>query len=77
MSDRTCDAGDVGCGEGLAAWFRQQVRDTPPGHTVRCLVRDPAAREELPALTRLMGHTFESMEADPGGGFVITVHTKP
>jgi TusA-related sulfurtransferase len=72
VSENTRDAGDLGCGEGLAAWFRTQLRDTPPGDTLRAVVRDPAAREELPALARLMGHTVTSIEAGESC-FVITV----
>lgn len=72
MSEHTRDAGDLGCGDGLAAWFHSQLRDTPTGGTLRSVVRDPAAREELPALARLMGHTVTSIEAGEGC-FMITV----
>lgn len=72
MSERTRDAGDLGCGDGLAAWFRTQLHDTPKGDTLRSVVRDPVAREEIPALARLMGHTVTSVEAGERC-FVITV----
>ena len=72
MSEHTRDAGDLGCGDGLAAWFRTQIRETPVGDTLHAIVRDPGAREELPALTRLMGHNLKSIEAREDG-FVITV----
>lgn len=72
MSEHTRDAGDLGCGDGLAAWFRTQIRDLPVGDTLHSIVRDPVAREEIPALARLMGHTFKSIEAGEGC-FVITV----
>jgi TusA-related sulfurtransferase len=76
VSEHTRDAGDLGCGDGLAAWFRQQLRDTPAGDTLRSIVRDPSAREELPALARLMGHNLKSIEAGEGC-FVITVEKSP
>ena len=72
MNEHTRDAGDLGCGDGLAAWFREQLRDLPRGDTLHSIVRDPTAREELPALARLMGHTLQSIEARERC-FVITV----
>ena len=75
MSEYTRDAGDLGCSDGLAAWFRHQLRAIPPGDTLRAVVRDPAAREELPALARLMGHTCTSVEAHHDH-FDITVEKK-
>ncbi|MBI2704880.1 MAG: sulfurtransferase TusA family protein [Actinobacteria bacterium] len=72
MTEHTLDAGTLGCGDGLAAWFRQQLRGASPGDTLRCIVRDPSAREELPALARLMGHTCTSIEAIDDH-FLITV----
>lgn len=75
MNEHTRDAGNLGCGDGLAAWFRHQLRAIPAGDTLRALVRDPAAREELPALARLMGHTCTSVEARHDR-FEITVEKK-
>lgn len=72
MTEHTREAGDLGCSDGLAAWFRTQLRDIPAGDTLHSVVRDPAAREELPALARLMGHTVKSIEAHENC-FVITV----
>lgn len=57
------DAGDLGCGDGLAAWFRDRLRETPTGVVLCSIVRDPAARAELPALARLMGQRLASIEA--------------
>lgn len=74
MTEHTGDAGDLGCGEGLAAWFRARLREVPPGDTLHAIVRDPAAREEIPALARLMGHSVTSIEV-VDDGFVITVET--
>lgn len=72
MSEHTSDAGELGCADGLAAWFRTQLQKIGPGDTLRLVVRDPDARDELPALARLMGHTVTSVE-DAEGCFVITV----
>jgi TusA-related sulfurtransferase len=63
VNERTHDAGDLGCGDGLAAWFRDRLRETPTGVVLRSIVRDPAARVELPALARLMGQRVVSIEA--------------
>ncbi len=63
MSEQVCDAGSLGCGDGLAAWFRDRLRETPTGDVLCSIVRDPAARVELPALARLMGQRILSIEA--------------
>ena len=63
MSVLIHDAGDLGCADGLAAWFRDRLRETPLGAVLCSIVRDPAARVELPALARLMGQRVVSIEA--------------
>jgi TusA-related sulfurtransferase len=63
LSEEVHDAGDLGCGDGLAAWFRDRLRATPTGVVLCSIVRDPAARVELPALARLMGQRVVSVEA--------------
>lgn len=72
MNVHTRDAGDLGCADGLANWFRAELRATPVGDNLRAIVRDPGAREELPALARLMGQRVLALEA-ADGCFVITV----
>ena len=62
MSEQVRDAGDLGCGDGLAGWFRDRLRETPTGDVLCSIVRDPAARVELPALARLMGQRVVSIE---------------
>jgi len=57
------DAGELGCGDGLAAWFRERLHETPTGVVLCSIVRDPAAQVELPALARLMGQRVVSVEA--------------
>jgi TusA-related sulfurtransferase len=63
VSEQVRDAGDLGCGDGLAAWFREQLSGTAAGVVLCAIVRDPAARVELPALARLMGQRVVSIEA--------------
>ena len=62
MNGAPRDAGLRGCGDGLAGWFRDQLGTAAAGEELRVIVRDPAALVELPALTRLLGHTVLSIE---------------
>jgi hypothetical protein len=49
VSERTRDDGEPGSGNGLASWFRTELRDTTASNA--CYgVRDSAAREEIPAI---------------------------
>ncbi len=67
------DAGDLGCADGLAGQFRQQIQRIPVGHVLVVSTSDPAAKEDLPSLARLMGHVVVSIEAPGDGRLVITV----
>lgn len=67
------DAGDLGCGDGLTAAFKQEIKGISVGDLLRVHTIDPSAKEDLPSLARLMGHAVQSIEAHAGGGFVITV----
>jgi TusA-related sulfurtransferase len=67
------DAGDLGCADGLAAEFRRQVTSIPVGDVLVVTTRDPAAKEDLPSLARLMGHVVRSSEASEDGRLLITV----
>lgn len=67
------DVGDLGCADGLAAEFRRRIRSIPVGDRLVLVVRDPAAREDLPPLARLMGHTVLSVEPLGGSELEITV----
>ncbi len=67
------DAGDLGCGTGLPREFLSQVRAIPVGHQLRAIVSDPAAREDLPALARMLGHSVVSVEPADDGRLLITV----
>ena len=67
------DAGAMGCADGLASEFRRRIGAIPMGDALVVTARDPAAKEDLPPLARLMGHTVRSVEAPGDGRLVITV----
>jgi TusA-related sulfurtransferase len=71
--DHAFDAGTMGCADGLASEFRRQIGGIPVGDALVVTARDPAAKEDLPPLARLMGHTVHSVEALGDGRLVITV----
>jgi TusA-related sulfurtransferase len=70
------DAGTLGCGDGLAAAFKEQIREVGVGDLLRVRTIDPSAKEDLPSLARLMGHQVRSVEAHSDGGVTITVERK-
>ena len=67
------DAGDLGCADGLAGEFRRRIQAVPVGQVLAVTARDPAAKEDLPPLARMMGHTVRSVDALEGRGVLITV----
>jgi TusA-related sulfurtransferase len=67
------DAGDLGCANGLAGEFRRQIQAVPVGEVLVVTARDPAAREDLPPLARMMGHTVRSVDAADDRRVLITV----
>jgi TusA-related sulfurtransferase len=67
------DAGDLGCADGLAGEFRRQMQQIPVGDVLLVTARDPAAKEDLPSLARLMGHKVRSIEACDEGRLLISV----
>jgi TusA-related sulfurtransferase len=69
----TFDAGTLGCAGGLAQEFRRQVLAIPVGDLLRVETSDPAAKEDLPPLARMMGHTVRSVEPSRDGRLLITV----
>lgn len=74
MSDlHDFDAGDLGCGTGLPREFLARIRAIPVGDVLRTVVADPAAREDLPALARMLGHSVQSIETASDGRLVINV----
>ena len=67
------DAGRMSCADGLASEFRRRIGAIPVGDVLAVTARDPAAKEDLPPLARLMGHTVRSIEALGDGRLVIKV----
>jgi TusA-related sulfurtransferase len=67
------DAGTMGCADGLAQEFRRRILAIAPGELLEVQTTDPAAKEDLPPLARLMGHSVRSIEAPGDGRLLITV----
>jgi TusA-related sulfurtransferase len=67
------DAGTLGCADGLAGEFRRRIAPLEAGQVMRVATRDPAAREDLPPLARLLGHRVLGIEAQPDGRTIISV----
>ena len=67
------DAGVLGCADGLAGEFRRRVQQIPVGHVLVVSTRDPAAKEDLPPLARMMGHVVRSIEAPGDGRLLVSV----
>jgi len=67
------DAGEMGCAEGLPAAFRSQLELVPAGEILEIVARDPSAREDLPALARLLGHEVLSSTLNEDADVVVQV----
>ena len=67
------DAGTLGCADGLAQEFRRRILAVPIGDVLVVETSDPAAKEDLPPLARMMGHTVRSVEPSGHGRLLITV----
>jgi TusA-related sulfurtransferase len=67
------DAGAMGCADGLAQEFRRRMANVPMGGSLEVVVTDPAAKEDLPSLARLLGQRVTSAEAHDDGRLTITV----
>lgn len=67
------DAGNLGCADGLAQAFRERISALPVGARLEVVTRDPAAREDLPPMARMLGHTVVSQGPGADGGSVIVV----
>lgn len=67
------DAGTMGCTDGLAPEFRRRIQAIPRGDILRVVVQDPSAKEDLPPLARMLGHTIQSVETLEDGRVQITV----
>ena len=67
------EAGEMGCADGLAQEFRRRIAEVPIGGSLEVVVSDPAAKEDLPSLARLLGQRVTSTEAHDDGRLTITV----
>ncbi len=67
------DAGTLGCADGLAQEFRRRILAIALGDVLVVQTSDPAAKEDLPPLARMMGHTVRSVEPSGNGRLLITV----
>ncbi len=67
------DAGTLGCADGLAQEFRRRIQAIPRGDVLVVETSDPAAKEDLPPLARMMGHTVRSVEPSGNGRLLVTV----
>jgi len=70
------DAGSMGCADGLAQEFRQRITEVPVGALLEVVVRDPAAKEDLPSLARLLGQQVRSIDSTADGRQIITVERR-
>jgi len=69
----TFDAGDLSCATGLAEEFRRQIQGIPLSDELLVTTGDPSAKEDLPPLARMMGHTVRSIQSSGDGSLVIDV----
>jgi TusA-related sulfurtransferase len=67
------DAGTKGCADGLAQEFRRRISAIGLGDLLVVETSDPAAKEDLPPLARMMGHKLHSIEPASNGRLLITV----
>ena len=62
------EAGDLGCGTGLPRAFAEHMHSITVGDILRATVKDAAAREDLPALARMLAATIGRISLEPGWG---------
>jgi TusA-related sulfurtransferase len=67
------DAGHTGCGEGLHMEFRRRLHTVQVGELIEVIMRDPSAKEDLPALIRMMGHRIRSADELEDGSLKLVV----
>jgi TusA-related sulfurtransferase len=69
----TFDAGTMGCADGLAGEFSRRIRSIGVGDVLTVVARDPAAKEDLPPLARMLGQRVLSVDHNDDGSLSITV----
>lgn len=70
---RHFDAGDLGCTDGFPRAFRSAVRQIAVGDRIRIVTRDPSAKQDLPSLSRMLGHRLLETEEHGDGRTIFTV----
>jgi TusA-related sulfurtransferase len=70
------DAGAMGCGDGLAQEFRRRLGEVGVGESLTVIVSDPAAKEDLPSLVRMLGQSITSVETQSDQRLAITVEKR-
>jgi TusA-related sulfurtransferase len=70
------DAGTMGCGDGLAQEFRKRLAEVGVGESLTVIVSDPAAKEDLPSLVRMMGQSVKSVDEQADRRLAITVERR-
>ena len=73
MGTHSFDAGTLSCADGLAREFRRRILAIPQGDVLVVRTSDPAAKEDLPPLARMMGHEVRSVEPSDDGRLLISV----
>lgn len=76
MTSAVFDAGNLGCADGLASEFERRIGAVPLGTSLVVLAADPAAKEDLPPLARMLGHTVKSTGTLADGRLAITVERR-
>jgi TusA-related sulfurtransferase len=66
----------MGCGDGLAQGFRRRLGDVGVGESLTVIVSDPAAKEDLPSLVRMLGQSIASVETQADQRLAITVEKR-
>ncbi len=69
----TFDAGTMGCTDGLSGEFSRRIKSIAVGDVLTVVARDPAAKEDLPPLARMMGQQVLSVDQNEDGSLSITV----
>ncbi len=70
------DARSMGCADGLAQEFRNRLAPLSVGDSLTVIVSDPAAKEDLPSLVRMMGQSVTSCEIQRDDRMAITVEKR-
>jgi TusA-related sulfurtransferase len=70
------DAESMGCGDGLAQEFRRRLGEVGIGESLTVIVSDPAAKEDLPSLVRMLGQSITAVETQTDQRLAITVEKR-